>query len=467
MASITSLGAGSGIFSSDLLDQLVNAERKPTEARLDQRQQRTETRISAYGAIRSAMEEMRTSMEKLSSPEGMKAFSSSSSNESVAGVSVDALAANRGSYSLNVTQLAQSQSLASGAFADRDTTTVGSGTLTLDVGGVTTDITVDGSNNTLEGLAASINDANAGVSAGVVDTGSGFRLVLSAEESGIENSVKVSVTDDDGNNTDTSGLSQFVFDGTTSNLEETVAARDAQLEVNGIAISRPTNTVEGVVDGVTFDLKSEGTSTVKIERDADAVAENVQAFVDKFNAFQDMVDKVSGFDPESGQGSVLTGDSTIRNIQSDLRRMLTEIPPGLENSPVRMLADVGIKTDPSTGKLEFDQARFKEQLDAHPEAMTALFAEKDGVEGIAERTVNVVSNFLASDGALATRTEGLNGDLEKIQEQRDRLEMRLEALEERLFNQFSAADSLIAQLNSTGDFVSQQLAALAPKSNQG
>lgn len=467
MASITSLGAGSGIFSSELLDQLVNAERKPTEVRLDQRQQRTETRISAYGAIRSAMEEMRTSMEKLSSPEGMKAFSSSSSNESVAGVSVDALAANRGSYSLNVTQLAQSQSLASSAFADRDTTTVGSGTLTLDVGGVTTDITVDGSNNTLEGLAASINDANAGVSAGVVDTGSGFRLVLSAEESGIENSVKVSVTDDDGNNTDTNGLSQFVFNDTTSNLEETVAARDAQLEVNGIAVSRPTNTVEGVVDGVTFDLKSEGTSTVKIERDADAVAENVQAFVDKFNAFQDMVDKVSGFDPESGQGSVLTGDSTIRNIQSDLRRMLTEIPPGLEDSPVRMLADVGIKTDPSTGKLEFDQARFKEQLDAHPEAMTALFAEKDGVDGIAERTVNVVSNFLASDGALAARTEGLNGDLEKIQEQRDRLEMRLEALEERLFNQFSAADSLIAQLNSTGDFVSQQLAALAPKSNQG
>lgn len=197
------------------------------------------------------------------------------------------------------------------------------------------------------------------------------------------------------------------------------------------------------------------------------MAANVQAFVDKFNAFQDTIDKVSGFDPESGQGSVLTGDSTIRNIQSDLRRMLTEIPPGLEDSPVRMLADVGIKTDPSTGKLEFDQARFKEQLDANPDAMTALFAEKDGVEGIAERTADVVSNFLASDGALAARTDGLNDDLERIQEQRDSLELRLEALETRLFNQFSAADSLIARLNSTGDYVSQQLAALAPKSNQG
>jgi flagellar hook-associated protein 2 len=131
-----------------------------------------------------------------------------------------------------------------------------------------------------------------------------------------------------------------------------------------------------------------------------------------------------------------------------------------------MLADVGIKTDPSTGKLEFDQARFTEQLEAFPEAMTSLFAEKDGVEGIAERTVNVVTNFLASDGALAARTEGLNDDLEKIQDQRDRLELRLQSLEERLFNQFSAADSLIARLNSTGDFVSQQLAALAPRSNE-
>lgn len=466
MASITSLGAGSGIFSADLLDQLVNAERRPTELRLDQRQQRTETRISAYGAIRSAMEEMRASMEKLSSPEGMKAFSSSSSNESVAGVSVDALSASRGSYSLNVTQLAQSQSLASGVFADRDTTTVGTGTLTFDVGGVTTNITVDGSNNTLEGLAASINDANAGVSAGVVDTGSGFRLVLSAEESGLENAVQVSVTDSDGNNTDAGGLSQFAFNGTASNLEETVAAKDAQLEINGIAVSRPTNSVEGVIDGVAFDLKSVGTSAVTIQRDAEAVASNVQAFVDKFNAFQDVVKKVSGFDAESGRGAVLTGDSTVRNIQSDLRRMLTEIPPGLEESPIRMLADVGIKTDPSTGKLEFDQARFTEQLEAFPEAMTSLFAEKDGVEGIAERTVNVVTNFLASDGALAARTEGLNDDLEKIQDQRDRLELRLQSLEERLFNQFSAADSLIARLNNTGDFVSQQLAALAPRSNE-
>lgn len=466
MASITSLGAGSGIFSSDLVDQLLNAERKPTEVRLDQRQQRTESKISAYGAIRSALEALKSPMEALSGADGLKAFTANASNEDVTGVSIDESSASKGSYNLNVTSLAQSQSLASGSFADRDTTTVGTGTMTLTVGGNSTDITVDGSNNTLEGLAASINEANAGVTAGVVDTGSGFRLVMTSEESGLDNAVQVSVADDDGNNTDTGGLSQFVFDGTASNLEETVAAKNAELEVNGIAISRSSNSVEGVIDGVTFDLKSVGTSTITVNQDADAVAGRVQDFVDKFNALQDVIKKTSGYNADSGQAAVLTGDSAVRSVQGELRRMLTTIPEGLENSPVRMMADVGIATNPSTGKLEFDQEVFKEQLAENPDSVTALFAEKDGVEGVADRTLEAISGFLASDGVLSTRTDGLNGDLENIQEQRADLERRIQSLEERLVSQFSAADSLISRLNSTGDYVSQQLAAIAPQTNQ-
>ncbi|MBS8240752.1 hypothetical protein DYI22_09535 [Marinobacter lipolyticus] len=455
MASITSLGAGSGIFSNDLVDQLVNAERAPAKQRLDLEQSQAQAKISAYGSLRSAVEALRAPMEKLSSAEGLQAFTSTSSNEGVAGVSVDPTKASRGSYSLEVTQLAQAQSLASDVFADRDATAVGTGTLTLNVGGVATDITVDETNNTLEGLAASINEANAGVSAGIVDTGSGFRLVLSSEETGAENAIQMSVAGADAD------LTQFV-----ANMEETVAAKDAVMEINGIEITRSGNTVEGVIDGVTFDVKSVGTSTVKVEQDSEAVAGRVQEFVDKFNGLQDVIKKFSGFNSVSGEGGILSGDSTVRGIQSELRRMLTTIPEGLESSPVRMLADVGIKTDPSTGKLEFDQAKFTEQLEANPEAMTALFAEKDGVEGIAERTVNTVTDFLASDGALATRTEGLNAALQDIQDKRDRLDLRIASYEERLIKQFSAADSLISQIQSSGNYVAQQLAALAPQNNQ-
>ena len=467
MAGISSLGVGSGIFTNDLLNQLVQAERAPAKLRLDQKQSQAEAKISAFGRIRSAIEALRSPMEALSKPEGLRAFTASSSNESVAGVTADPSKVSRGSYSLDVKELAQAQSLASGTFADRNSTQVGSGTLTFNVGGVETAITVDETNNTLDGLAKSIIDSNAGVSAGVVDTGSGFRLVLSADESGLDNAIQISVTDDDGNNTDNIGLSQFAFDGVTSNMMETVAARDARVEINGIEVTRSGNTVDGVVNGVTFDLFATGTSTVKIAQDPDAVAGRVLEFVDKFNALQDEIDRLSRFDAESGTGAVLTGDSTIRGIQNELRGLITTIPDGLEDSPIRMLGDVGIKTQPSTGKLEFDQDRFKEQLQENPQAMTALFAETETTSGIAERMVDTVAGFLANDGALSSRTEGLDRTLRDIQDQRDRLDMRIAAYEERLVKQFSAADSLIAQIQSTGDYITQQLAAIAPRAPSG
>ena len=280
----------------------------------------------------------------------------------------------------------------------------------------------------------------------------------------MDNAIQVSVTDDDGNNSDAAGLSQFSFGGGASNLEETVQAKDALLEVNGIAISRPTNRVEGVVDGVVFDVKTVGTTSVNVARDSDAVAGRVQDFVDKFNALRGIIQQASGYNADAGVGGILSGDSSVRSIQNDLRSSLTAIPSGLENSPVRTLADIGIKTDPSTGRLEFDQAVFKEKLEANPESVTALFAEQDGADGIAAKIEDTIAGFLSSDGLLSTRTEGLNRTLEDIQDQRDRLDLRIEAYQERLVRQFSAADSLIAQLNSTGDYVSQQLASIAPQS---
>ncbi|MDX1754702.1 MAG: flagellar filament capping protein FliD [Marinobacter sp.] len=466
MASISSLGAGSGLFSADLVDQLVNAERQPALERLSLERSRTETMISAYGKLRSALEALNEPLEQLSSSEGLKAFTATASNENVA-VSVDDTLASAGNYSVEVTQLAQAQSLATAAFADKDTTTVGTGTLSISVDGVATDITIDSSNNTLQGVADAINSSDAGVSAGIVDTGSGFRLVISSDESGTANAAQITVTDDDGNNTDTSGLSQFAFDGTTSNLEETVQAKDALLDINGISVSRSTNTVEDVVAGVTFELSSVGSTNVTIGEDADAVAGRVQEFVDKFNALQDVVKSVSGFNAESGQGAILSGDSTIRNIQNDLRGLLTSVVPGLENASVRILADVGITTDPTSGKLEFDSATFKDKLQEVPDEVAALFAEQDGVAGVADQAVDLVAGFLESDGIISTRTDGLNETLDRIQDDREALDLRMESLRERLVSQFSAADALIAQLQSTQNFVAQQLAALAPQPSQG
>jgi len=660
MANISSLGIGSGVLTSELVDQLVQAERAPTENRLAQKTERTQALISAYGTLRSAVTELRLPMRQLSAPDNLKAFSATSSNEDVA-VSVDSSKANRGTYSVDVTSLASAQALASrDVFADRDKTSVGQGTMTLSVGDNTTNIIIDSSNDTLQGLANAINDSDAGVSAGVIDTGSGFQLVLSADETGTANAVSISVSGDSaGTDTDAQGLSRFAFNTSMdagAGLNETIAASDAVMSINGVEVTRSTNSFENVIDGLTFDLTATGTSTVKVEQDLGAVADRVQGFVEKFNGLQETIDALAGFNAESGSGSLLTGDSVIRGIQNQLRQVLTRVVPGLEDASVRSLADVGITTNFETGSLEFDREEFMAQLKANPDDVTALFAEQgratdsqvefvrsgvntepgtydinvtqaatqgtlagnaaatfpvtidgtndefsllvngdtsvnlqltqqtynsaqdlvdeiqaqlnsnnalnasdgsvqvslgagdelvfssstygsessvtlssaesaatfgldaatstdgldvagtiDGrtaegegqtlflgensgaasglqvqilgdqtgsrgsiqfIEGVGERTVDLITNFVGADGAIDTRTESLNRDLERIQENQIRLEERITAYRERLVSQFTAADSLISQLNSTQDFVSQQLAALAPQNNR-
>src|SRR5690606_17882099 len=146
-----------------------------------------------------------------------------------------------------------SQSLASGSFDNRDSAAIGSGSLTISVGGKTTILDIDSSNNTLEGIAQAINEANVGASAGIIDTGNGYRLVMSSENTGVDNAISISVNDADGDNTDIAGLSQFSFDGTSNNLTETVQAKDAVVQVNGISISRPTNSIENLIDGVSLE----------------------------------------------------------------------------------------------------------------------------------------------------------------------------------------------------------------------
>jgi len=654
MANISALGIGSGVLNSDLVDQLVEAERAPKENRLDTRTQKAELLISAYGTLKSAITELRLPMRQLSAPDNLKAFSATSSNEDVS-VTVDSAKASRGTYNVNVLSLAQSQSLASSTFADRDSTSVGTGSFTISSGDKSATLTIDGSNNTLQGLADEINEAGIGVSAGVIDTGSGFRLVLSSEETGEANAISVSVTDDDGNNDDAAGLSQFVFNDTTQNMQETIAAKDARVEINGIEITRSTNSFTDVIDGLSFEAKAEGvTSTIKVEQDFGAVADRVGAFVEKFNALQTTIKGLSGFNAETGQGGILSGDTTIRSIQAQLRNVLGRVVPGLENASIRTLADVGITTDYETGGLSFDRAKFEEQLKKNPDDVTALFAEqgrtssadveflgsgsgttrgnyainitqaatqggvlgdsaladgvvidgtndeieftvdgstnftiqlsqqtyasaadlvaeiqsqidsnsalnaagqsvrvgldsngvlqftsgafgsnsnvsilsvengaalglsaktgtlgkdvagtvngqeatgdgrvltvtgaggakgmqlqvagyKDGdlgrvnfIEGIGEQAVNLVTDIVGADGILDAKTDSLSRDLERIQEERIRLEDRIASYRERLVSQFTAADSLISQLNSTGDYLTQQLAALAPQNN--
>ncbi|WP_020406897.1 flagellar filament capping protein FliD [Hahella ganghwensis] len=378
MANVSSIGIGSGVLTSDLIDKLANAEREPTEKRLDAKEEVASAKLSEISRLKSAVTDLRLSARFLANSSLMTSAKVTSSNSAVTATAGGS--AKLGNYQIDVTNLATAHTLNSGVFADDDTTAVGTGTLSITVAGVTKDITIDSSNSALQGIADEINSQSSlGVTATVINTGSGYQLSLSSDETGADNSIEINVTDDDGNDTDTSGLSQLVFNGTTQNLSEDIAAEDLAFTLNGISITRSTNSVDDVLDGVTFDFTAEtggSLATVKVERDFEAITEKVQDLVDKYNALQEIIKETTAYDTETQVAGVLLGESSVRTVSSQLRNVLYSIIPGLENANVRSLAEVGISTDEDNGQLLFDSSVFQSKLKDYSDDVAALFADQ-------------------------------------------------------------------------------------------
>jgi len=414
MSNISSIGIGSGVLTSDLIDQLAEAERAPTELRLDRKQAEVEAELSAVGRINSALVDLRLPSRVLSNPDALNSLEANSSSSNVA-VTADS-AASAGQYTVEVTELAQAQSLSSAIYTDKNATTMGTGTLSFKVGTETTNITIDATNNTLEGIANAVNaEDDFGVNASVIDTGSGFVLVFSAKETGTDNAMEITVTDTgDGDNEDASGLSQFAFNASASNLAEDVVPKNAEFTINGVPVVRSSNTITDVIDGLSFTLtgKTEGSpASVSVAIDTDVVLERVQEFVDKFNEVKDILNELTEFNPDSVSDSgLLLGDSTIRTINSQMRAILGQVVPGLESASVRSFAEMGITSDSSTGKLSIDEVEFKKQLTEHPEDVAALFSDQgrttDAQVSFVSNSINTVpGSYAINITTAATRGE--------------------------------------------------------------
>jgi flagellar hook-associated protein 2 len=375
MASISSVGIGSGVLTSDLIDKLAAAEREPTEKRLDAKKEDIDAQLSEVARLKSALGDLRLTSRLLGNPESIKSNLISSSSSAISGVANESAAP--GQYKINVTNLAQAHSMASGVYADGDTTTLGTGTLQLTQGGVTRNITIDSSNNTLQGIADSINAlSNRSATAAVINTGSGYQLVLSADEEGEDNEITLAVIDNDGDSADDAGLSQLTSGALA--LTEVVAAEDLAFTVNGVAVTRSSNEVDDLLGGVTLTFTEETTTpaVLKITRDTETVSGRVQELVDKYNALQAIVAETTKYDAATGEAGILLGESSVRAIGQQTRAVIYGLVKGLENANVRSLADLGISTDKETGQLSFDSTRFKSQLNKYPDDVAAVFAEQ-------------------------------------------------------------------------------------------
>jgi len=394
MASVSSLGVGSGLDLGSIVTSLVEAERAPTDNRLNFQEQTLSTELSAFGVLRSSLSLFQGSLTSLKYSTSYNEKSASLSDSSVFSTSLLSSAA-VGSYDVEVTSLARAHTLATNEATAFNSVsdTVGTGTLTLQFGSTTTGpysftpditkatqtITVSEANNntTLSGLRDYINDNDYGVQAAIVNDGNGYRLTLTSENSGANNSMEITVTDDgDADNNDNSGLSQLAFNALAqTSVVQTAAAQDAVLKINGLDITRETNTVTGAIDGVTLNLlKADVGNTVNINvaENNDGVKEGVQGFVDSYNSLVGAINSLTSYDPETTEAGVLIGDFTVRSISSQLRSIIGNQVPELSGN-ISSLIDIGIKTN-SDGTLNLDSAKLNSALSNYPDEVEALFA---------------------------------------------------------------------------------------------
>jgi flagellar hook-associated protein 2 len=426
MAAITSTGLGSGLDVNGIVTKLVAAERMSADTRNSKVEATDNAKITAYGTFKGALSDFKATVTSLSQSSNYQNITATSSDSAV--VSASALSvADVGDYQLKVNTLAQSHALASKAYTEA-TSIVGSGNLTVNFGTTVYDpvtkvysgftqsstksslsLTIDSTNNTLVGIRDAINGAKAGVTASILNDGTGNRLILKSNETGLSNSIQVQASEVGG-----AGLSALAFDGSNPNMVQTQTAENASVTINGLEVTSPSNTISSALKGVTFNLlqaKPSQIVNININRNNDALTTKLSTFVEKYNALTAAVKSVSSYDAATKKGGVLLGDYVLQSGMSQVKAAMTDMVEGVSGN-LKTLTDVGIGLQ-KDGSLSFDKAKLSAAQSSDIDAVTSLFAvigrptdanvqyiisTKDTQAG----SFNVVVSKAASQGALST-----------------------------------------------------------------
>ncbi|WP_444984310.1 flagellar filament capping protein FliD [Halomonas mongoliensis] len=464
MSTITALGVGSGLDLSGLLDQLRDAERGKLEP-IKRQQAQQQAKISAFGQLQSSLTKFQDSVAKLNDASLYQSLSANVRGDAF--TATTSKTAQPGSYSVEVSQLATAGTLATTAadtrdeplFTQADTLTLNFGAIydsetgELDTGAeALRSVTIAIEENwTLEDLRDAINaDEEAGVTASIVNDGNGYRLALASQETGAEASL--------------TGLT-FEHADLGEDADTLRAGRDASINVNGIAITSATNRVEGAIQGVTLNLEettAEGQPiTLRVEQDTLKAREAVQGFVKAFNDMKETIGKLTSFNADTGQAGELNGDSAVRTVESRLRGVLAG---GVGEGELRTLNQVGI-TLQRDGTLKLDDGKLNELTSGNMSGLGEFFAGADSKGGLAGSLNTTLGQLLDGNGIVKRSISGAETRVKSLGERFERMEVSIERTIDRYRVQFGQLDSMIAQMNQTSAYLTQQFDMLADLGN--
>jgi len=442
---ISGAGMLSGLPVDDLVSSLMSVERQPLTL-LQSKQSSFNSKLSAFGTLKSAVSTFQTAVKNVSS-DALSALTATSSKAETVGVSVSkASSASAGNYSIEVRQLAQSDKLVSAGVATGTTFSAADSSMEISIGGKTTKLTL--TDTTLSGLSSAINKANAGVTATILNDGTADRLVITGNETGKDNKVGIVAT---------GSLAQFATSG--GGMTKSQDAQNAEMTIDGIAVSKASNTVTDAIKGVTLNLNQTNVgSPVKIDlaKDTASVTSKITAFVDAYNTLATAVNKQTAYNATTKTAAVLNGDAGARSILTGIRAELGKAVGG--GGGLQGLSDIGISFQrDGTLKLEKPE-KLKSALETNFAGVSNLFSSSDGV---ATRLTKVTEEMLGSKGVFKNRTDGLNASIESMEKSQERMELQLAQTEKRYRAQFTSLDTMMTNMQSMSSYMTQQLAALS------
>jgi len=456
MASISSVGVGSNLPLNELLENLRKSE-SVALVRISDQKKLAEARVSAYGMLKGSLEKLAEAAKTLGQPDTLHATKASVSGDAFSVTSKSGALVGR--YDIRVTQLATAQTLvAQNGQASRSTPIGGAdagGVVTFQVGGETKTLDLAGQGTSLDAVVKAINASDLGVQATLVSDGSDapYRLMLTTTASGTDAQIsEITVT---GNNALQAVLG---YQSAGGSMRQNVAAADAALTINGVAIRSGSNTLEDVIDGVSLTLKKTNADpqTLTIEADLEASQAAVKQFVDAYNTLQNQLASLTRYDQDAKQNSILTGDSAARSIQARVRGL---IDISINENTYANLSQLGISTDPNGGgTLRIDDKKLADALQKDSDAVARLFG---GAQGLASRSDAIIAPMLKGEhGLLVASEDGAKNRVSSLTREFEQTELRIEATMARYRSQFVALDAMVSQMNGISSYLTQQLGML-------
>ncbi|MCG5510196.1 flagellar filament capping protein FliD [Ectothiorhodospira lacustris] len=467
MATISSLGIGSGIDVRALVDGLVEAERAPQENRIQRQESRIEAQISGLGILKNGLTDFGKALDNVRLSSNFRQVDARVADGSVLGATAQSNAP-AGGYDVEVIKLAQSQRLATtgNLFSDinnfSSTRALGAGEVSIrfgsGAGAVTETFTLSGTATSLDALSKEINEQSSRVRASILDDGSGPRLVFTSTQTGDQNAIsRISVDAADPG----ALLNRLAFDASTldgdnvsGGFVELRKSQNAEFTVDGMLFTRPTNEVSGAIEGVTLSLTREGAATrVTVAENPSTASDAIRGFVDAYNALRLQLNELGAYNPETKEAGLLNGDATLRTIQSRMAQALGNPVAGMDGD-FKTLADMGIVSQ-KDGTLQIDDARLNSALEKDRAGVIRVFTDPN--DGMATRMSGMVREFTAWDSILNIRGDNLQKRLTDLADARTTLDVRMERIEARYIAQFTAMDAMIAQMNQTSEFLDNQM----------